>query len=155
MKKKAIATLLCGVFCMTGAVTPCLAAEYHDPTTAEVPVSFEQDSTFTVTLPENVTGDSGATSADFTYSVKGDIASDESVVITLDDADASTDGAQVVMKDILNNEKYATVAIDKTSYTYDEITGTGMENNGTATFDDLTAGSWSGTAKFVIDLQNN
>lgn len=151
MKKKVVATL-CGMACMLGVVTPCLAQEYHDPTTAQVPVSFEQDSTFTVTLPENITGVSGATSADFTYSVKGDIASDENVTIALEDADAETEGAQVVLKDVLNNEKNATVAIDKGSFAYNEITGEGMTSNGSATFEGLTAGSWSGTAKFVIDL---
>lgn len=152
MKKRLVATL-CGLVCTLGVVTPCLAQEYHDPATAPVPVTFEQDSTFTVTLPENITGASGQTTAAFVYSVKGDIASDEHVTLDLEDADASTDGAQVVLKDVLDNEKYATVAIEKDSYAYDEIVGEGLTNNGTATFDGLTAGTWSGTAKFIIDLQ--
>lgn len=151
MKKKVVAAMMSMMVMMLGG-TSVLAAEYHDPTTAEVPVTFEKNSGFTVTLPEQISGASGQTSASFVYSVKGDIASDENVTITLDDADASTDGAQVVLKDVLNNEKNATVAIDKESFAYDEITGEGLTENGSATFSGLTAGTWTGNAKFIIGL---
>ena len=151
MKKKVVATL-CSMACTLCAMTPCLAQEYHEPATAPVPVTFEQESTFTVTLPETISGANGQTEAQFVYSVKGDIASNETVTLDLEDADASTDGDQVVLTDVLNNEKYATVAIDKESYAYDEIVGEGITNNGTATFEGLTAGHWEGTAKFIIDL---
>lgn len=151
MKRKLVA-MICSLACTVSMVSPCMAQEFHAPDTASVPVSFEQESTFTVTLPETISGANGQTSASFVYSVKGDIASDETVTLDLEDADASTDEDQVVLTDVLSNEKYATVAIEKESYAYDEIVGEGLTNNGTVTFEGLTAGHWEGTAKFIIDL---
>lgn len=154
MRKKVVA-VLCGFGCILGTVTPSFAAEKTatQPGNVEVPVTFEQGSTFTVTLPEQVSGASGQTSAGFQYSVKGNIASNQHVDISVEDADASTDGAQAVLTDVAGNTKYATVAIDKESYAYDEINSAdGMTSDGSVTFSGLTAGTWTGNAKFVIGL---
>lgn len=151
MKRKLVA-MVCSLACTVSMVSPCMAQEFHAPDTASVPVSFEQKSTFTVTLPETISGANGQTSVDFVYSVKGNIASDETVTLDLEDADTNTDGDQVLLKDVLNNEKYATISIEKESYAYNEIRGEGLTNDGTATFTGLTAGHWEGTAKFIIDL---
>lgn len=153
MKKNSLA-LLSGMVYLFGTVTPCLAAVYTEPTTAPVPITFEQESTFTVTLPENITGVNGQKSADFVYSVQGDIASNKLITLNLEDADETTDGIQVVLKDILNNEKFADISIEKNTYAYNEInTEDGCTNNGLVTFEGLTAGNWSGNAKFIIGLE--
>lgn len=153
MNKNSLA-LLSGMVYLFGTVTPCLAEVYTEPTTAPVPITFEQESTFTVTLPENIKGANGQKSADFNYSVQGDIASNKLITVNIDDADTTTEGIQVVLKDILNNEKFANISIEKNTYAYDEInTEYGCTNNGLVTFEGLTAGNWTGNAKFIIGLE--
>lgn len=144
--------VLCGLTIFVSTVTPVSAQEVHSKGEVSVPVTFEQDSIFTAILPEGVTEANGANSAEFNYSVKGDIASDKHVTIDIEDENTSVDGIQIKLHDVLSNEKEATIAIDKTSFAYNEITGDGVTCNGSVSFTGLTAGNWTGSAKFIIGL---
>ena len=150
--KKTLVAILCGIMCL-GSTMSVFAQEYHAPTTAEVPITFSKESTFTVTLPESISGATGDTSADFNYTVKGDIASNQTVDLSVEDADSNTDGMQIELKDVLDNKKFAKITLTDSQFASNAITGDdGKSSTGNVSFTGLTAGSWKGNAKFVIAL---
>lgn len=153
MKNK-IVTILCALVCTVSSVSPVYAMDITAPTdNAEVPLAFSKDSYFTVTLPETISAEKNTKSVDFNYSVEGDISADEKVTVNLEDGNPDIEGYQLKLSDITGKTKDANISIGKTDFAYNEITSKVTES-GSVSFNDLTAGRWSGTAKFVIGLEN-
>lgn len=153
MKNK-IVTILCALVCTVSSVSPVYAMDITAPTdNAEVPLVFSKDSYFTVTLPETISAEKNTKSVDFNYSIEGDISADEKVTVNLEDGNPDIEGYQLKLSDITGKTKDANISIDKTDFAYNEITSKVTES-GSVSFNDLTAGRWSGTAKFVIGLEN-
>ena len=150
MKKKAITTLCC-LLTLVNTI-PVNAAEYTAPQNTSVATEFNKESIFTVTLPESISGSNGMKLVNFNYGVEGDISADTKVTVNIEDKDTSTDGIQLKLNDG-KVSKYADISIEKNDFLYDEIT-TKLTKQGTVTFDDLTAGTWKGNAKFLVDLEN-
>lgn len=154
MKRKATSGLLVlmTILSTVGTITvPSLAAETD--TTQEVnaegsqstTVTYEQASSFTVSIPKSIALSSDKSAA-YSVSVKGDIAANETVTVTPD--------ATVTLSDH-NGKSNVTGQItqEKTLFDYDEIIGSdGDVTNGTITAVDLTAGDWIGTFNFVIGI---
>lgn len=150
MKRK-IVLLLTTILCMTG-VTPVFAKEYDAPDTANVSVEFSKDSYFTVTLPETIAGNNDTT-VTFDCTVEGDITADKVVTVVPQDGDTNTDGTQVVLTDATGKTKDADISLVKTEYTADEIVQKNT-SQGSVVFPALSAGTWTGTGKFVINMSD-
>jgi hypothetical protein len=133
-----------------------------DGVTKETIVTYQQASTYTVTIPKSVTLES---SKQATYDIKvtGDISSDKKVTVTPIDDDASKDGINFKMSDtsVSSSKKddvWVDVTQDSTTWTsseIDEAGETGVTKSGTIDGSDvLTSGSWSGSLTFKIALEN-
>lgn len=152
MKQK-IAILMCGLL-LVANTTSVFAQEYTASTdNAEISLTFNKDSYFTVSLPEAIAGSNEEKSIDFEYSVEGDISANEKITINIEDSDDSVEGIQLELSDTTGITKDATISINKTDFAYDEITSK-VTGTGNVTFEGLTAGSWNGVAKFIIDMEN-
>lgn len=150
MKRTRLAAILLGVVLTTLYFNPNVFAEESntqgitDPSSVSVPVTYEQESTFTVTIPKSITLDSSKT-ANFTYAVKGDLAGNEKVSIanselqTIQMTDSHGKGAQDVL-----------ISLDTTEFTADLVNGDNATGNGKVDGSKLSAGDWSGTIRFVI-----
>lgn len=144
MKKKlaVMCTLACLVF---NNIIPVMAKGHSSPTdNANVPISYDMESIFTVTLPEGINGGNNS-SVDFDYSVEGNIASNEVVTV-------KPISNTFTLSDIKNKTVDANVSIPKTDFNSSEIV-TKNTQTGTVSVENLPAGKWSGVCKFLINLK--
>mgnify|MGYP004613809867 CR=1 FL=1 len=153
MKRK-FASLVTGVLLLAAIPMQTLAADASvtTQTTSEAgvkqaTVSYTQDSSYTVTIPKEITL-SDVKTATYNINVKGDIKYSEKVTVTPD--------LTVTMKDEHGkNDVTINVTQEKTEFTAEMIdTEAGDSADGSITGTDLTAGSWTGTLNFTIEKTN-
>lgn len=135
-----------------GSLTPVFATVNETQTTSEnetlaTDVLYNQDSSFTVTIPKLITLDSTKIS-NYTVTVTGDIASNEQVNVIPEKEFLMKDQALTGTK---KTDVTATVSQDKEGWKFNEFTTLG---NGTVTAEGLTSGSWKGSFWFNISLDN-
>jgi hypothetical protein len=129
-------------------------------TSKEVTVTYEQASTFSVTIPKTIT--LGDKEGEYKIKVVGDLSSDKKVTVTPQDDNADLDGINFKMSDTSNMgtsskkaDVWATVIQDDVSWSSKELedaSATGVEKSGSITGSSLTSGSWSGNLTFKIAL---
>lgn len=153
MKRRVVAGLLAGFVVMMD-VAPVIVEAALASYTESVPIELMKGSVFTVTLPENIIGNMTTDTVDFEYSVQGEIASNQQVVIGMEDADTEQEGIQVTLTDMIGLEKDANVSLDKYVFNYDEIVEKNTQK-GTLQVEGLTAGTWTGKASFFISLEQD
>lgn len=145
MKKKlaVMCTLACLVF---NNITPVMAKGYSSPTdNANVPISYDMESIFTVTLPKGINGGKNS-SVDFDYSVEGNIASNE--VVTVKPLSNT-----FTLSDVKGKTLDANISMPKTTFGYNEISTKNIQT-GTVSVNNLPAGRWDGISKFLINLDS-
>lgn len=125
-------------------VMPVLAADDNQTVTSNstktATVTYEKTSTFSVAIPKNITLTNQKT-ANYNITFEADIDADEVVSVIPD--------SSFVMKDKNGKANVtATVVQDKNEFTNDDT-----KINGTITAKNLSAGNWSGTLNFTIDLK--
>ena len=133
--------------------------EAEGGTTRDVEVLYEQDSTFTVTIPKTIVLDETKTS-DYEVNVTGDISSDKQVSVTPQDTIDDVDGVNFYMQDqsgatITKEDVAATVTQDVTVWSSNDVAvENGTTQNGNVSATDLSSGSWKGTFTFDIALED-
>lgn len=125
-----------------------------NPTSVDTRVEATVPSSYQITVPKKITltvtkdsSNGGYTGyADYKVNVQGDIAANEIITVT-------------PMKDTIElnqsgkTSKFATVALDANELDSAAISGAaGKDVSGTVTASGLTAGSWSGTAGFSVNV---
>lgn len=122
-------------------------------------VTVTQGSTFSVRIPKEVVLDgtaNGDNSAEYTVSVSGNIASDETINVVPD--------ATFSMKDVkgVKADIKATVAQPVTKFVDSQVSVDGKDDTinlgdttGKITVENLTSGSWDGSFNFNISLTSN
>lgn len=149
MKRKFVSALtgllLCAIvpmqaFAADASVTDITVSEAGTQTAT---VTYSQDSTFTVTIPKEVTLPTAKT-ATYNVNVKGDIKNSEKVTVEPD--------TTVTMADANGKESIdITVTQTKTDFTATAInTAEGDSTTGSIDGTALTAGSWTGVLSFEI-----
>lgn len=130
-------------------VTSCtlvLASDIQEITGASnqsINVDYSQSSSFTVSIPKSITITDNKT-AEYDISVSGDIYGDS--VVSVDPSNT------IVMKDLHGKENTsAKVNQEKTIFTSSEIENS-TSVKGSITDNNLSAGIWSGSLKFNINL---
>lgn len=129
-------------------------------TSKEVTVTYEQASTFSVTIPKTITLEDKE--GEYKIKVVGDLSSDEKVTVTPQDDNADLDGINFKMSDTSNMgtsskkaDVWATVTQDYVSWSSKELETAntkGVEKSGSIKGSSLTSGSWSGNLTFKIAL---
>ena len=126
--------------------TPVLASDIKEITETSnqsVNVDYSQSSSFTVSIPKSITITDNKT-AEYDISVSGDIYGDS--VVSVDPSNT------IVMKDSHGKENTsAKVTQEKTIFTSSEIENS-KSVKGSISDDNLSAGVWSGSLKFDINL---
>lgn len=150
--KKGISLVLAGIL-LFGSIVPTFATvkDTQNTNTSETlatDVYFNQDSSFTVTIPKLITLDNSKIS-DYLVTVTGDISSDEVVIVEPEETfkmfDLATTGTAKV-------PVTADVSQDKIYWRFSEFDTLG---NGIITASNLSAGDWKGSFWFNINLQSN
>lgn len=153
LQKKKFLTAALTTLAMTASMPGVVFAEEAQTqeitagSSTSVTVTYEQASTFSVTIPKTITLESNKT-ASYDVAVKGDIAGNEKVnvspsaTVTLNDANG---------KDAVTG----TVTQTKTDFSYTEITASdaGATTKGSISAEGLSAGDWSGAFDFTINLE--
>ena len=115
-------------------------------TGAEATVTKTNDSSFSVLIPKAI--DLGtATEKEFTVQAKGNIAPNQTLSVTVGETIAMTRA---------NDAGYsgsATAELADASWTGNALTSDYSSKNGTVTFEETKAGSYTGTAEFTVTLQ--
>ena len=135
-----------------GNITPAFATVTDEHTTHEhndtlqTEVIYNQESSFSVTIPKLVALEGDKTSY-YTVTVEGDISSDEKVVVVPEE--------YFFMKDISSDvfpkdDVEALVYQDKQAWTFNEFD---VEGTGYIEAEGLTAGNWEGSFWFNIELK--
>lgn len=150
MKRKFV-SLLTGALMLATIPMQTLAADtsvvnttVSEEGTQTATVTYSQDSTFTVTIPKEITLSSAKT-ATYDVNVKGDIKNSEKITVTPDATVSMTDanGKDAVDVTITQTKKEFAANVINT-VDGDSTTGS-IDGSG------LSAGSWSGVLNFVID----
>ena len=136
---------------LTGALVTALALGITSPVLAEetvvktesstTTVSYSADSTYTVTIPKTITLNPTTKTGTYEVETAGDIAGTYVVTVTPD--------ATFTMKQAGKADVTATVTQSVTEWTVSTL---GQSTTGTIEALDLSAGSWSGTLNFTIQL---
>lgn len=101
------------------------------------------DSTFSVTIPKTITGSGDSGTMNYTVEISGDIAGDEQIVVT-----------PAISVELAQSKKApvtATITQDKKTWACDELDTVG---NGEITYQNVKAGTYTGTFNFNIGLEN-
>lgn len=115
-------------------------------TGAEATVTKTNDSSFSVLIPKAI--DLGtATEKEFTVQAKGNIAPTQTLSVTVEETIAMT------RSDDVSYSGSATAELADASWTGNALTSDYSSKNGTVTFEETKAGSYTGTAKFTVTLQ--
>lgn len=135
-----------------GSISPVFATVEEEQSTTKTEnlstdVYFNQDSTFSVTIPKKVVLDSNKESL-YTVTVTGDISSDETVNVIPEEKFLMKDQSEINTKEDVE----ATVSQDKTSWLFNEFDTVA---NGEIKAPTLTAGNWEGKFFFNIELESN
>ena len=96
---------------------------------------------FTVTIPKQITLDGRSKSVNYTVSIDGELANNETVSVVPD--------STFLMSSVNKANQTATVTQDKQEWTCEE---TGINGTGTVCAENITAGHWNGTFNFSIGL---
>ena len=148
--KKITSWLLASILMMASAFTCMPLAEDTSQTTSQTgtqsaTLSYDQDSSFTVTIPKTIALGS-AKSATYSVNVKGDINGNDVITVIPDNS--------IVMKDSKGkSDVSATISQEKNKFTQPEIINNGNTTTGNVAAPDLTAGDWTGTLNFAINLK--
>lgn len=115
-------------------------------TGAEATVTKTNDSSFSVLIPKAI--DLGtATEKEFTVQAKGNIAPTQTLSVTVEETIAMT------RSDDVSYSGSATAELADASWTGNALTSDYSSKNGTVTFEETKAGSYTGTAEFTVTLQ--
>ena len=115
-------------------------------TGAEATVTKTNDSSFSVLIPKAI--DLGtATEKEFTVQAKGNIAPTQTLSVTVEETIAMT------RSDDVTYSGSATAELADASWTGNALTSDYSSKNGTVTFEETKAGSYTGTAEFTVTLQ--
>ena len=109
-------------------------------------IVYEQASTYTIILPKKIVLGTNKT-AEYSVSVTGDIASDQQLSIIPDSTTMMSDVSGGTKDDV-----EATIEQDKITWTWRDVSSS-ISGTGTVSAKDLSAGAWSGTFKFAIELE--
>ena len=158
MNKKYISLLLAGLICFT-SITPTFAydldssgnsienVEYQNTKdedfTNQTNVFAELGSEYKVTIPKTIVLSGTTKKANYTVKVEGDIAGYETVNVVPD--------SSVELRTKNKDSQTGTITQDKTAWKFDNFD---VDANGTVEASSLTAGKWSGTFNFNINLDN-
>ena len=159
MNKKYISLVLAGLMCFS-SITPVFAydldssgnsiknVEYQNTEdedyTNATNVFAELGSDYKVTIPKTIVLSGITKSANYYVKVSGDIAGYETVSVVPD----STVNLYTKNKD----SQTGTITQDKTTW---KVSDFNIDANGQVTAQDLTAGKWSGTFNFNINLESD
>lgn len=138
-KSKVMSTLMAGAMLVSSAL-PVVAAE-----TKSCKVTYSQTSTYSVTIPENVSLGTDKTGT-YNVTVSGEIASNKKVVVAPETSFTMTNKDNT-------SEKVTANVTQVTDWSASEV-ATKTKKTGTIEAQDLTAGNWEGSLTFTIDLQN-
>lgn len=155
---KKVLTVLCSMALLLAFPANILADESNDNDvtsdgTENVTLYAEATSSYTVRLPLRVNvADASST---ITIQAKGDIASDEEILITYDDSSCvlqDQSGADTTQDDVTLTFEFDE---DKDAFLFNEITGEFAANSTVVinvTHDAIPAGSWEATLPITIAL---
>lgn len=150
MKLKSLLATTLSLAMILGSTMTANAATLEDDTPIVTITSDGTQSTnvvanitshFTVTIPKQITLDGKNKSADYTISVNGELANNETVSVVPD--------STFLMSSVNKADQTATVTQNKQEWTCEE---TGINGTGTIRAENLTAGHWNGTFNFSIGL---
>lgn len=153
--KKGVSLMLASIMIL-GSFTPILATVNETQTTSTsetlaTDVYFNQDSSFTVTIPKFVTLDSSKTSA-YEVTVLGNISSAGKITVIPEESFEMTDQAS---KGTPKNPVVASITQDKTEWLWNEILeGSNIIGKGNIDASMLSAGNWEGSFWFNITYKN-
>ena len=115
-------------------------------TGAEATVTKTNDSSFSVLIPKAI--DLGtATEKEFTVQAKGNIAPNQTLSVTVGETIAMTRTGDA------GYSGSATAELADATWTGNALTSDYTSKNGTVTFEETKAGSYTGTAEFTVTLQ--
>lgn len=174
MKKKLLTTLLAATMCVCAVFGSIISVsaettenttvgkdEADGGTTKDVEVVYEDDGTFTVTIPKTIVLDGTAKASDYDVTVIGDISSDKQITITPVDSVEDADGVNFYMSDqsgvaLVKDDVLATVTQDETVWTSAELSSAtdGATKSGNVSATDLSSGSWKGNFGFNITFED-
>lgn len=129
-------------------------------------VIYQQPSVFYVTIPKTIILDGITKSANYNVNVKGDIASDEFIVVRPSDKDEADNEinlqsyAEITFwlkdqgkADIKKADVLSTVIQNDTNWNFTEVNlENGTSKSGTVSADGISAGYWTGVFHFSISL---
>lgn len=146
MQAKIVTMLLSAMLLSTGVTgtQQIKSTDITEPITKESEVKYKQESNFTVTIPKKIALSSGKT-AEYAVTVSGSVGANEKVSVTPDNTFTMNEA---------NNRKTAvtgTATQEDTVWNYEQIE-TSEVKNGNVTASGLTAGDWSGSLTFNINL---
>ena len=114
--------------------------------TSACTVSVEKPSTFTVTIPKTITLD-GNEPVSYDIGIKGDLALNKKLLITVDDTITLTDSKG-------KSNASASSEITKNEFPAAEV-NSGSQTTGTLTGQGLSSGVWTGNLSLDIELAEN
>ena len=145
MKVKIVCMLLSAMIAGS-SVTEISSADINDQTTGQSEVIYEQESDFTVTIPKKIALGSDK-SAEYSVTVSGSVGAGESVSVVPDSEFTmnETGSRKTAVKGVVTQ--------DDTVWSYEQIES-GDVKTGNVSASGLTAGEWSGSLKFNINLKS-
>lgn len=145
MKARIVCMLLSAMIAGTG-FTEISSADINNQTTGQSEVIYEQESNFTVTIPKKIALSSDK-SAEYSVTVSGSVGAGESVSVVPDSEFImnETGGRKTAVKGVATQ--------DDTVWDYEQIEA-GDAKTGNVSASGLTAGDWSGSLRFNINLKS-
>lgn len=134
-----LAMLLCSTIPVSAATSE--TASISSDGTQSTNVVANITSHFTVTIPKQITLDGKNKSADYTVTLNGELANNETVSVVPD--------STFLMSSVNKADQTAIVTQEKQEWTCEE---TGISGTGTVRAENITAGHWNGTFNFSIGL---
>lgn len=143
--KKCILILMM-IFCSFSPIK----AEYlevYEPGETSVSVVYEKAASFSVLIPKKLQIDEISKKTEYEIQIKGDLGGTQILRVEPNES--------FKMNDTIGNkdEVEAQVVQAKTGWTYREISNDYQIFKGTVSAEAMSAGSWTGTLIFTIDLQ--
>jgi hypothetical protein len=126
-------------------------------------VTYEEDGIFSVIIPKTIVlgVDKSNATATYTVIVSGDIPSTKMVYVAPIDGIANNDNDDIdfYLKDqntsAAKDDVVAKITQTKTYWSFEDVSGEGASTNGTITASNISAGSWTGTFNFTINLHSH
>lgn len=151
MKKLSLG-LFVAATCMSMSIIPTLAE--NEPkmlNTSTFESTGEKYSTFTISIPKNITIESDMDSINYQIGVKGDIASNKYISITPSNSITFDDTSGAIIK---KSSVVGTVTQEVTELQYDKINTSDFTLLDGSVTAKLSAGKWRGTVEFTVSLND-